>query len=534
MAAQAQATKKRESFSSRKVFILAAIGSAVGLGNIWRFPYIAYDNGGGAFMIPYLIALLTAGLPFLFFDYAVGHRGRASSPLSFRRLNRKTEFMGWWHMAMNAVIAVYYAAILAWAVRYMFFSFNHAWGDNPDEFFSSSFLQVGEPKLSLTFVPGVLLPMLLVWGVLLVVMALGVQKGVGQANVIFIPLLVIMFLVLVIYSLTLDGAMEGLNALFTPDWHALTQAQVWVAAYGQIFFSLSIGFGIMITYSSYLKPKTDLTGSGAVVGFANSGFELLAGIGVFAALGFMAQAAGSQVSEVATSGIGLAFIAFPTIISQAPAGALIGLLFFGSLLFAGFTSMISIVEVIVAGVQDKFGMERVRATLLVGLPLALVSILLLPTSSGLYVLDILDNFINQFGILAGGLVSIIMLAYLVRALPVLRDHLNQHGSIKVGPIWMLLLAVVTPLILGYSLISTFISLVQEPYEGYPAQLLNIFGWGMVIFILLLSILISFLPWSKRSRAALKPPAPPVSAGKVLHDYQDPSVRQGQKTQRGEV
>lgn len=514
------APKKRESFSSRKVFIFAAIGSAVGLGNIWRFPYIAYDNGGGAFMIPYLVALLTAGLPFLFFDYAIGHRGRASSPLAFRRLNRNIEFIGWWHMGINVIIAIYYAAIIAWSLRYMLFSFSHAWGDTPGDFFAGDFLQASDPAAGITFdfVPGILIPVILVWVALLVIMSLGVQKGVGAANIVFIPVLIIMFLVLVAYSLTLDGAMAGLDALFTPNWAALLDPKVWVAAYGQIFFSLSIGFGIMITYSSYLKKNSDLTGTGAVVGFANSSFELLAGIGVFAALGFMATAAGTQVSEVATSGIGLAFIAFPTIISQAPAGTLIGVLFFGSLLFAGITSLISIVEVIVAGIQDKFGASRVKSTAAVIVPLAIVSTLLMPTTSGLYVLDIMDNFVNQFGILAAGLVSIFLVAYLVRALPALRDHLNISGSLKVGLIWVVLLAGVTPIILGYSLINTFIGLLNEPYEGYPAQLIGIFGWGMAVALLVVAVVLSFLPWSNRSQAALKAPAPPISGGKIQHDY----------------
>ena len=189
-----KAPAKREGFSSRRVFIFAAIGSAVGLGNIWRFPYIAFDNGGGAFMIPYIVALLTAGLTFLFFDYAIGHRARASSPLAFRRLNRKTEFLGWWHMGINFVIAIYYAAIVAWSLRYMVFSFTNAWGDNPKAFFQGEFLKVADtPGISLDFNMNVLIPMVLVWGVLLAVMALGVQKGVGAANIIFIPLLVIMF-----------------------------------------------------------------------------------------------------------------------------------------------------------------------------------------------------------------------------------------------------------------------------------------------------------------------------------------------------
>ena len=147
----AKTPAKREGFSSRRVFLFAAIGSAVGLGNIWRFPAVAYKNGGGAFMIPYIVALLTAGLTFLFFDYAIGHRGRASSPLAFRRLNRKTEFIGWWHMGISAVIAIYYAAVIAWAVRYMIFSFNQEWGSDAKTFFMKDFLKVGDPKLSPAF-----------------------------------------------------------------------------------------------------------------------------------------------------------------------------------------------------------------------------------------------------------------------------------------------------------------------------------------------------------------------------------------------
>ena len=529
----AKTPAKREGFSSRRVFLFAAIGSAVGLGNIWRFPAVAYKNGGGAFMIPYIVALLTAGLTFLFFDYAIGHRGRASSPLAFRRLNRKTEFIGWWHMGISAVIAIYYAAVIAWAVRYMIFSFNQEWGSDAKTFFMKDFLKVGDPKLSFDFNPGILIPLVLVWLSLIVIMALGVQKGVGAANVVFMPLLILMFVGLVAYSLTLPGAMTGLNTLFSPDWGALANGQVWVAAYGQIFFSLSIGFGIMVTYASYLKPKTDLTGSGTVVGFANSGFELLAGIGVFAALGFMAQAQGVAVGKVVEEGTGLAFIAFPTIISQAPAGALIGFLFFGSLLFAGFTSFISILEVIIAGVQDKAGTSRLISTMIVIIPLAIISTLLMPTSSGLYVLDILDNFVNNFGILAAGLTSIVVVVYCVRALPTLRDHLNSVSSFKVGWLWMILLAVVTPLILGYSLISTFFTSLFKPYEGYPAELLLIFGWGMVAFLIIGSVVISFLPWSHKSRAAEEPPAPPVIGGKLAHTHVDDAALKAHAKAQGE-
>ena len=147
--------KHRGAFSSRKVFILAAIGSAVGLGNIWRFPYVAYENGGGAFVIPYLVALLTAGLPFLLLDYGLGHRYRGSAPLSFRRTHRAAEGLGWWQVGICFVIAVYYAAVIAWAARYAFFSFDKAWGDDPEGFLFGSYLQAGDPGIqTMPMAPG--------------------------------------------------------------------------------------------------------------------------------------------------------------------------------------------------------------------------------------------------------------------------------------------------------------------------------------------------------------------------------------------
>ena len=470
-------SSERATFSSRRAFMFAAIGSAVGLGNIWRFPYIAFDNGGGAFILPYLVALLTAGIPLLLLDYAIGHRYRGSPPLAFRRLGRLFEPMGWWNFLTNVIICIYYAVIVGWA----------------QTFFFKDFLQMADAKdLGLDFVGKVAGPLIAVWVFTLAIMALGVQKGVAGASTFFMPLLVVMFVIMVGIALTLPGAAKGLDALFTPDWSRLADPKVWVAAYGQIFFSLSICFGIMITYSSYLKKKTDLGGTGLVVGFANSSFELLAGIGVFAALGFMAHAAGKEVSEVASSGIGLAFIAFPTIINQAPMGALIGVLFFGSLVFAGVTSMISIVEVIVAAIQDKMNIGRVSATLIAGVPMAIISTLLFGTTTGLPVLDVLDKFINTYGIVASGFLYVLAIV-LLRKLPELRNHLNALSSIRVGIVWTASV-VVTVAMLGYMLYQDTAGLLKENYSGYPDSFLNIFGWGMVGALLVLSVLLSFLPW----------------------------------------
>ena len=501
---------KREAFGSRNVFILSAIGSAVGLGNIWRFPYVAYKNGAGAFLVPYLCALITAGIVLLFLDYAIGHRYRGSAPLAMRRLNRKAEALGWWQVLICVVIAVYYAAIIAWATMYTGFSATLAWGKgNEGTFFQNEFLQMGDPAKGAGFeyVPNVLWPMLGVWVVIIAIMVLGVKKGIGRANSIFMPLLTVMFIIMVVQALFLPGAMDGLNAFFTPNWEALKDPTVWAAAYGHIFFSLSVGFGIMVTYSSYLKRKTDLTGSGLVVGFANSSFEILAGIGVFAALGFMAYSSGTAVDEVASGGIGLAFVAFPTIASNAVGGSIIGVLFFGSLVFAGITSLVSILEVIVAALQDKLGWARVKSTLVVTLPIAIVSVAVFATTSGLFVLDVTDEFINQFGIMAVALVTVLAVTYAFRKLPELAEHLNRRSTFKVGLLWRILVGVLVPLALAYMLYSQIRAKIEVPYgsaDGYAPSLVTIFGWGMVFAVIVLSVVLSLIPWGPNSKAKNDP------------------------------
>ncbi|MDO5501876.1 MAG: sodium-dependent transporter [Actinomycetia bacterium] len=487
---------KRGAFTSRRVFIFAAIGSAVGLGNIWRFPYVAYEGGGGSFIVPYLVALLVAGIPFLWFDYALGHKYRGSAPLTFARLRRKTEFLGWWQVAICFVIGVYYAAVLAWAASYTFFSVSKRWGPDPADFFENEYLQAGPAGVQVSVVPGVLVPLLAVWVAVALIMLLGVQRGIGLTSAVFIPVLVIAFLVLVVQALMLPGALEGLNALFTPNWGALVHPGVWAAAFGQIFFSLSIGFGIMITYSSYVDRDTDMTGSGAVVGFANSSFEILAGIGVFAALGFMAQAAGKPVEDVAVAGIGLAFIAFPTIINEAPGGALLGILFFSSLVVAGITSLISVIEVVISGIRDKFSLTRMKATAAVLTPMTAMSLLFFSTTSGLHVLDIVDHFVNRFGILLVAVVSLFYVGWGVQGLERLARHLNRTGNIPIGQAWIVLLKFIVPLVLTGVLVQELWAVLSTPYGdgNYPQWMLILFGWLMAASLPVIGWLAARVRW----------------------------------------
>ena len=487
----------REVFSSRAAFLFAAIGSAVGLGNIWRFPYVAYESGGGAFLIPYLVALLTAGIPLLFLDYALGHRFRGSAPKVFRRIKPWAEPIGWIQFGVAFFITIYYSVIIAWAFMYAFKSIGKTWGDDPNTYFFESFLQMdAEPITSLDFVWPIAIVLLLVWVGVLAVLALGVDKGIGRTALFFIPLLAVLFIIVVIYALTLDGATVGLDAFFTPNWEALGDSSVWIAAYGQIFFSLSVAFGIMLTYASYLKPRSNLTSSALVTAFANSSFEVLAGIGVFATLGFMATQAGLGIEEVVSGGIGLAFVAFPAVISEMPAvvGPIFGLLFFFSLAIAGFTSLMSLLEVVISAVQDKLNLRRVPATIGIGGLMAFLSLVLFPTTSGLVTLDIMDKFTNNIGIVSVALISIIVLDWGMRRMDEFGMHLNAVSSFKVGTLWRIFVVNVTPIILGMILFNEVVGLLSENYEGYSNAQINVFGWGVIAVIFIGSLVLTILPW----------------------------------------
>ncbi|MGC0144979.1 sodium-dependent transporter [Pseudactinotalea sp. Z1732] len=506
----ARTSRIRESFTGRNAFILVAIGSAVGLGNIWRFPYVTYENGGGAFLIPYLVALLTAGIPILLFDYAIGYKFRGSPPMAFKRLHPSAEAIGWLQVGICFLIAIYYAAIIAWAAMYTWFSLTQAWGDDAEGFFFETFLQYDGggaegSGISVDFVAQVGWPLIVVWVVLLLALGSGVRRGITKMSTIGIPLLFLMFLILVAYSLTLDGATEGLNALFTPDWAALTSGTVWIQAYGQIFFTLSVGFGIMITYASYLKRKSNATGSGLVVGFTNSSFELLGAIGVFSALGFLAVASGTAVEEVASSGLGLAFVAFPTIVSEAPASTLVGVLFFGGLTMAGLTSQISILEVVISAVKDKTGWARVTTVAIVGGATAVISIVLIGGASGVTLLDVVDAFSNNIGIVGAAFLSLVLVGWVYRRLGTLTAALNVYGSVRIGRTWKVMVGVVLPVVLAVLLVVDIRDKITEGYGGFDDWVVTTFGWGALGLVLVMAIVLSLLPWRGASAMHLEDP-----------------------------
>lgn len=493
-----QEKSDRQSWGSQYGFLIAAIGSAIGLGNIWRFPGVAYENGSGAFIIPYLVALVAIGLPMLMLDYALGHKFRGSPPLALARLNRRAEAVGWWQVGICLVITVYYAAIIGWALRYVFFSFNRAWGDDPTTFFVKDFLGNADPN-SVSFTPvwGVAIPLLLVWLVTIFLIAQGVQKGIEIVTKVCIPLLCVLFLAMVIRALMLPGATDGLNAFFTPNWKALLDGNVWIAAVAQIFFSMSVSFGIMLTYASYLRKKSNLTGTGLVAGFANSSFELLAGIGVFATLGYMAHEQHITVDKLeGLSGVSLSFMTFPKIINEMPGGNLFGVLFFGSLVLAGVTSLISLVQVGAGAFQDKLGISSKKASVYLGVISMFVSVFLFGTHTGLSALDTVDNYINTIGVVGCAISLCLVVTVISPSLRSLRVHLNVTSTVKMNKLWEAMVGFVIPILMVTMLLSGVTKLIAEGMPDYPRWWTNTFGWGSLALVLVFSIVMSKVKWRR--------------------------------------
>ncbi|MGM0673292.1 MAG: sodium-dependent transporter, partial [Spirochaetota bacterium] len=277
---------QKEQWGSRVGFILAAVGSAIGLGNIWRFPYQAFDNGGGAFLIPYFVALFTAGIPIIIMEFSMGHKMKGGAPLTFAKMNRKFEWLGWWQALISFVIASYYVVIIGWAINYFFFSFNLSWSGEPVDFFVGEFLGLTDGPFQLGGMNwNIVLTVVVAWLISFAALFAGIKKGIERANKIFMPLLIFLLLIILIRGLTLPGAAQGLEMLFKPDFSQIMDGGVWVAAYGQIFFTLSIAFAIMITYSSYLPDDADIVNNGFMTALLNSGFSIVAGIAIFSILG---------------------------------------------------------------------------------------------------------------------------------------------------------------------------------------------------------------------------------------------------------
>ncbi len=596
------AVDRRERWGSRPAFIMAAIGSAVGLGNLWRFPAVAFENGGGAFFIPYFVALISAGIPLMIVEYALGQKYQGGAPQALAAVTKEFRWVGWFALLVGFSITLYYVVIMAYAWHYTVASWTVAWNrpapthtvghrddgapvavEIPPSRIGLYLLAQNEAQKQLLLsiqrkrakdeqlpvwtdqevlekkeqerqkpqderteyvelnanvgnyftevclggyreglwreahtyreglaeerappahtremfriTPNLAAGAFITWLLIFLIIFKGV-RNVGKVVMITVPLPVILLLIVLVRGLTLPGSTTGIIYYLKPNWELLKDPSVWLAAYGQIFFSLSLGFGILIAYASYMPPDSDVTNNAFITSFANCAVSFIAGLAVFSVLGYLAHVSGEPVAEVVAGGPGLVFVTYPIALATMPMGkwavAALSFVFFLCLISLGIDSAFSIVEGVVTGLRDRFRhLSRVTITAALCV-VGFMGSLFFCTRSGLMWLDIVDRWMSNYGLALVGLLECIAVGYFFH-LDELKDYINEHSEIQVHNWFDAFIKVITPGILIFLLANQFLTDITETYGGYDGVLthaVTLAGWGWFAVLICGALLLS--------------------------------------------
>ena len=442
---------ERESWSGKWMFILAAAGSAVGLGNMWRFPYLAAKYGGGTFLLVYVLLVFTLGVSLLLQDITLGRRTRQSAIGSFSHFGKKYKFIGVLATAVPFIILPYYCIIGGWVAKY-----------------ATGYVTAGAEALADggTFFSGFITSnfesyiwLILFAVIVMVVVTMGVKGGIEKINMVLMPALIIMAIGVALYTFTIPGAMEGVAYYLTPDLSKISP-ELLLSAIGQCFFSLSIAMCIMITYGSYVKDDENITSSVNRI----AGFDLLVSL----LAGFMiipgaVAALGSAEAVSAASGPSLMFITLPTVFeNMGSAAPIIGTTFFLLALFAAITSAISIAEACVSCVQDGLKLSRMKASLIVGAYCLIVGCFvnagynvlsgIEPLGAGSSLLDLFDFISNSVLMPIVALLTCIFVGWIIKP-KTLIDEVEKSGTFTLAKPWTIMIKYIAPVLIVVVLVA---------------------------------------------------------------------------------
>ena len=425
-------------------FLLAMIGAAVGLGNIWRYSYVVYSNGGGTFFIPYLIAIFVMGIPFLILEYGIGYKFKDSFSNILKGINPKFEYVSWMLVLFVFIIVIYYVVILSWNLVYLGSSLTFPWGSDP----AAYFVKVVGGSSNLSNMTSFLIPttigLLIMWLVVWFISHKDLNQGIGKFSTILIPLLFVLMFGIVIYALTLPGAGIGIATLLNPDWNMLWNVQVWLAAFSQMIFSLSMGQAIALTYASYLPEGSKLNDNVLIVVFANCAFEVFTAFGIFSILGYMSSTAGTPMVQLVSEGTGLIFVVFPMIFNiMGPIGHILAPLLFLSIAFAGITSAVGVFEPMVNSTLHKFNWSRKKTVTVLSI-IGCACSLLFTTGISSYLVGVVDGFVNKFAVLFLIAVQCIIFTWFYD-IDSLIPMLNEKSRLKVGKTWKFIIKYFLPI-----------------------------------------------------------------------------------------
>ena len=463
--------KARESWGSRFGFLMAAAGSAVGLGNIWRFPYLTGMNGGGAFIVIYLGCIIFVGLSIMLAEFAVGRKTGLAAVGAYKAQNKNWTFAGALGVLSGFFIMGFYPVVGGWSVAYMVKSVTgllaapEAIGDYFGAFISAPV----EP----------LVWMVIYLAINIFIVAKGVAGGIEAAGKILMPMLYVLFIFLIFRSVSLPGAGAGLSYIFKPDWSVVT-GQTFLAALGQAFFSLSLGMGCMITYGSYLNKKENLPSNALTVVTMDTSVALMAAIAIFPAL----FAFGVEPA----AGPGLVFVVVPQIFAQmGGVGVLFSVIFFLALTIAALTSSVSLLEVVVAYLMDEKGMERKKATYITSAimcVMCILSSLSMGALSGFTIFgvgffDFFDILTDKIFLAVGGMLLAIFVGWFMNK-EELKQEVTNNGEVSFGlfEAWYFMVKYVIPVLIAVVAYTGITAIAQKS--------LMIFGLLVIVVLAIFS------------------------------------------------
>lgn len=433
-------SKKRGTFSNKMGFILAAAGSAVGLGNLWRFPYLAAKYGGGIFLLIYLILAVTFGFTLMITEIAIGRKTKISAIGAFKALDKRFAFIGYLGSVVPFIIVPYYCVIGGWVAKYLFeFTTGSVSQIADSSFFGDYITQTGGPLF--WFILYVLMNM--------VVVLAGVQKGIEKASKILMPALIVLTIAICIFSLSRPGAIEGLKFYLLPDFKRFSGTTL-LAAMGQLFYSLSLAMGIMITYGSYLKSEDHLEQSVRMIEIFDTSIAFLAGLMIIPSV--FAFSGGEEAAL--EKGPSLMFIILPKVFDNMKFGGIVGTVFFLLVLFAALTSSISLMETTVSIIRDKFHLKRQSATIISAILIILIGgfvslgygLWSFITPFGMQLLDFFDFISNSILMPIVALLTCIFIGYIVKPKTVI-DEVEINGRFKAKKYYIVMVKYLSPIIL---------------------------------------------------------------------------------------
>jgi len=479
--------KPNNKWSKEIFFILACVGAAVGLGNLWRFPYMAYQNGGGAFLIPFIICLFLVGIPIAMLEIGLGRWSGGSVAESFNKANKRWTWIGWWALINSMVIVFYYCVVLAWSVQYIVYSLTEAWAETPNAFFLSNILGIssGPFELGSLSLFG-LIALFIVWLSIFFIVRSG-TRGLSKVLMFTVPLPLILLIILAGRGLTLPGAGEGMSYLFTPRFDEILNLSVWAAAASQVVLSLGLGMGQMVAYASKKRDDAHVVKSGITICSMDLVFSILAGITVFSTMGFLAFSRGIPIEELNMQGLFLAFVSYPMAISSLPLAPLWGVLFFVLLVTLGIDSAFAVIEANLTGLEDLKPRLNRNSLALIMCIIGFLGGIIFTTGAGLFWLDIVDHWVAYYSIAA-----IIILQCLVfgNFAPIsdIASRISQSWSGFISVVWRILISYVLPLALILVFGANFINEFTTVYGDYQFTAVAIGGWGVFLAALLVGFI----------------------------------------------